>query len=157
MKFKNVACYRYTLYNLIFSLFCKVTLRKHYIIKTTLSVIQKICIQWNNNLKKFFFCFKNKRSKFEVEKVAIWQYFSISSKHRHTLFLILVFCPSQIKKLHYNRAGQQFCFMHLVRGWHFLCRKEITIRSFSLILSFRDYNHFISRQLHSVHMMSWRM
>ena len=44
-EIKNVAWYRYTLYNLIFSLFCTVTLRKHYIIKATLSVIQKICIQ----------------------------------------------------------------------------------------------------------------
>ena len=36
--------------------------------------------------KKFFFGYENKLSKYEVEKVAIWQYFSISGKHRHTLF-----------------------------------------------------------------------
>ena len=36
--------------------------------------------------KKFFFCYKDKRSKFEDENVAIWQYFSINGKHRHTVF-----------------------------------------------------------------------
>ena len=44
--------------------------------------------------KKNFFCYKNKRSKFEVEKVAIW----------HTLFNICVLSFTN-KKLHYNRAG----------------------------------------------------
>ena len=32
------------------------------------------------------------------------------------------------KKLHYNRAGQQFFNAPCVTGWHLLCRKEITIR-----------------------------
>ena len=31
------------------------------------------------------------------------------------------------KKLHYNRAGQQFLLMHLLRGCNFLCRKENSI------------------------------
>ena len=66
MKFKNVAWYRCSLQNLIFSLFYRVTLRKHFIIKA--------CIQCQNNFKTiFFFCYKNKCSKFEFEKVAIWQ------------------------------------------------------------------------------------
>ena len=47
--------------------------------------------------KKIFFCYKNKRSKFEIEKVAIWQYFSISGKHGAYTFLIFVYCPSHIK------------------------------------------------------------
>ena len=76
--------------------------------------------------KKFFFCYNNKRSKFEVEKVTIWQYFSISSKHRAYRFLIFVFCPSQIKNYIITAVGSNF-FMHLVTGWHLLCRKEITI------------------------------
>ena len=39
MKFKKVALYRYSLLKLIFSLFCGVSLRKHYIIKARWSVI----------------------------------------------------------------------------------------------------------------------
>ena len=46
---------------------------------------------------KFFFSYKNIRSKYEAEKVAIWQHFLISDKHRTYPFLIYVFCPSQIK------------------------------------------------------------
>ena len=33
-----------------------------------------------------FFSYKSKRSKYEVEKVAIWQHLLISGKHRHTPF-----------------------------------------------------------------------
>ena len=47
--------------------------------------------------KKIFFFYKNKRSKFEIEKVAIRQYFSISGNHLAYTFLIFVFCLSQIK------------------------------------------------------------
>ena len=35
------------------------------------------------------------------------------------------------KQLHYNRVHQQIFLMHLVGGWHFLCRKENTIRVFA--------------------------
>ena len=40
MKLKKITWYLYPILNLIFSLFCGVTLRKHYIIKATLSEIQ---------------------------------------------------------------------------------------------------------------------
>ena len=76
MKFKKVSWYRYPIENLIFSLFYLVSLRKHYIIKATLSVFTD---------KKFFFGYKNKCSKYEDEKVAIWQQFLKSGKHRYTL------------------------------------------------------------------------
>ena len=36
--------------------------------------------------KIFFFGYKNKQSKYDVEEVAIWQHFFISGKHRHNLF-----------------------------------------------------------------------
>ena len=64
----------YTIWKFIFSLFCGVTLRKHYIIT---------CI-----VKRKFFGYKNKCSKNEIEKFAVWQHFLISGKHK---------CPSQIK------------------------------------------------------------
>ena len=51
--------------------------------------VKKICF--------FFFWLQKKLSRNEVEKLAIWQYFLISGKHRAYSFLILVFCPSQIK------------------------------------------------------------
>ena len=57
----------------------------------------------------FFFCYKNKRSKFEVEKVSIWQYFSISGNTDIQFFNICVLSFSN-KKLHYNRGGQQFFY-----------------------------------------------
>ena len=42
-------------------------------------------------------------------------------------FLIFVFCSFQIKN--YIITGLVSIFlMHLVRGWHFLCRKEKTFR-----------------------------
>ena len=47
--------------------------------------------------KNFFFVIKTSARNLKSKKVAIWQYFSISGKHRHTLFLIFVFCPFQIK------------------------------------------------------------
>ena len=50
--------------------------------------------------------------------------FILSGKHRHTLFM---FCPSQIKNLHYNRVITAIFLMHLVKGWHLPCRKENTI------------------------------
>ena len=58
-------------------------------------------------LKNCFFVYKNKLSKYKVEKVAIWQYFLKSGKHRHTLFYICVLSFSN-EILHYNEAGQQF-------------------------------------------------
>ena len=73
--------------------------------------------------KKFFFGYKNKRSKFEVEKVAIWQYFSISLAYT---FLIFLFYPFQIKNYIITGLVSNF-LMHHVTGWHLLCRKEITI------------------------------
>ena len=48
--------------------------------------------------EKNFFGYKNTRSKFEVEKVAIWQYFSISGKHIH--FLNICVLSFSNKKLH---------------------------------------------------------
>ena len=78
MKFKKVACYRYPILKLIFSLLCRVSLRKHYIIKATWSV--------KNRVQKFVVDYKKKYSKNKVEKLAIWQHFLISGKHRHTLF-----------------------------------------------------------------------
>ena len=56
--------------------------RKHYVIKSTF--LTKL---------KNLHC---KRCKYEVEKVAIWQHFLISGKHRACPFLLFVFCP-QIK------------------------------------------------------------
>ena len=44
----------------------------------------------------------------KLKKVAIWQYLSISGKHRHTLFLIFVFCPSQIKNYIITRLVSNF-------------------------------------------------
>ena len=38
------------------------------------------------HVKNVFFSYKNKRSKYEVEIVAIWQHFLISGKHRYTRF-----------------------------------------------------------------------
>ena len=43
-------------------------------------------------------------TKYEVEKVSIWQHFLINA---HTFFNICVLSFPN-KKLHYNRAGQQF-------------------------------------------------
>ena len=70
---------RYPILNLIFSLFCGVTLKKHYI----------------TVLKNVVFGYKNQRSNIEVEKVKIWQQFLISGKWYS--FLIFAFCPTQIK------------------------------------------------------------
>ena len=39
-----------------------------------------------------------------------------------------MFCPSQIKNYIITRLVSNFFFMHLVTGWHLLCRKEFTIR-----------------------------
>ena len=44
-NFQKSAEDRYPILKLIFSLFCGLTLRKHYIIKATWSVIRNICIQ----------------------------------------------------------------------------------------------------------------
>ena len=55
-------------------------------------------------LEHCFLGYENKRLKYE----AIWQHFLISGKHRAYPFLIFVCCPSQLKKFHYNRTGQQF-------------------------------------------------
>ena len=80
---------------------------------------------------KIFFCYKNQRSRYEVEKVAIWQLFLISGKPRAWPFLIFVFCPCQIKNYIITGLVSNF-LMHLVRGWHFLFRKEniITQRTY---------------------------
>ena len=44
------------------------------------------------------------------------------------------------KKLHYNRAGQQCTFlMHLVRGWHLLCRKENNHKYFQYCIHFHRF------------------
>ena len=69
-------------------------------------------------------------SKYVVEKVAIWQHFLISDKHRaYPPFFDICVLSFSNKKLHYNRVGQQFFFlMHLLRGWDLLCRKENTIK-----------------------------
>ena len=48
-------------------------------------------------LTNFFFGYNNKRSKYEAEKVTIWQHFLISGKLRTYPFLIFVLCSSQIK------------------------------------------------------------
>ena len=47
--------------------------------------------------KKFVFDYKNKCSKYEVEKLAIWRHFVISGKPRTDPFLIFVLCSSEIK------------------------------------------------------------
>ena len=75
-------------------------------------------------LKKiFFFDYKNKRSKYEVEKVSIWQHFLISGKHRHTFFLKFVFCSSRIKNDSVTGLVSNF-LMLLARGWHFSLQKR---------------------------------
>ena len=78
--------------------------------------------------KKKFFFYKNKRSKFEVEKVVIWQYFSISGKHRHTFFLIFVLCRSHIKNYIIIGLVSKF-FNAPCKRVHLFCRKENTITS----------------------------
>ena len=74
----------------------------------------------------YFFGYKNKRSKYEVEKVSIWQHFLRSGKYKNTFFLIFLLCPSQIKIYIITGVVSNF-LMHLVIGWHLLCRKENTI------------------------------
>ena len=81
---KKIAWYRYSISNLIFSLFCGVTLRKRYIIEAKWSVILKNL--YSVLKKNFFFGYKTKRSKYKVENVAIWQHFLINDKHRLPLF-----------------------------------------------------------------------
>ena len=79
----------------------------------------------------FFFYYKNKCSKYEDEKVAVWQHFLISGKHRHTLFNICVLSFTN-KKIHYNRAGHNF-FNALSKGvrslrqksWNLYCTRGI--------------------------------
>ena len=126
---KKVACYRYPILKLIFSLFYRVTLRKHYIIKAIWSVIQKNCIQYSAfSIKKTLFCYKKKALKNEHQTLAIWR----SGKHRAYPFLIFVLCSSKIKNCIITGLVSNF-LMHLVRGWHFLCRKENIISRRSLV------------------------
>ena len=66
-----------------------------------------------HSVLKIFFGYKNKRSKYEVEKVVTMA----------TPFLIFVFCPSEIKNYIITMLVSNF-LMHLVRGWHLLCRKK---------------------------------
>ena len=67
-----------------------------------------------------------KCSKKVVEKIAIWQHFLISGKHRVYPFLISVLCSSQTKN--YIIIGLVINFsLHYARGRHLLCRKENTI------------------------------
>ena len=61
------------------------------------SNIKKIEFSVRTVLKNIFFVYKNKRSKYEVKNVAIWQQFLISGKHRAYPILMFVFCASQIK------------------------------------------------------------
>ena len=77
---------RWNLKNLIFLLFCGVTLRKHYIIKATLSVIKNFAFSIN-----FFLVIKTSTQNMttSTQKLAIWQHFLISGKHRRTLFSYL--------------------------------------------------------------------
>ena len=86
------------------------------------SNIKKNCIQC---VKIFFLIIKKKCSKNEVVKLASWQHFLISGKHRAYPFSIFVLCSSQIKNYIITGLVSNF-LIHLVRGWHFLCRKENT-------------------------------
>ena len=74
MKFKKNRTSNYTLSNLEFNFFIDLWMN----LKETISV--------RTGLKKYFFGCKNKRSKYGVEKVSIWQHFLLNGKHKHTLF-----------------------------------------------------------------------
>ena len=58
-----------------------------------------------------------------------------------------MFCPSHIKNYIITGLVSNF-FMHLVTGWHILCRKEITISSLLLlVISAKVVEHFISARI----------
>ena len=71
----------------------------------------------------------------------MWPYFSISGKHSYSLFLIFVFCPSQIKNYIITGLVNNF-LMHLVKGRH-IYRKENTIRDFARNLLRRNRQRYI--------------
>ena len=104
MKFKN--CRLVSLSTLEFNFFIvlqsnlKETLHYKRYMVSNIKNLHSVLEQFK---KKILFCYTNKRSKFEVEKVAIWQYYSISGKHKAYHFLIVVFCPFQIKN--YIKTG----------------------------------------------------
>ena len=83
--------------------------------------LHSVLQQFKNN---FFFCYQSKRLKFEVEKVMIWQYFSISGKHRHTLFLVFVLCPSHIKNYIITGLVSNFFYTPCNRVTSFLQKRN---------------------------------
>ena len=93
------------------------------------SNIKKIAFSVRTVLKNLFLVIKKGFNKWS-QKLAIWRHFVMSGKHRVFPFLIIVLFSSQIQNYIITQLVSNF-LMHLVRGWHFLWRKENTIRVFA--------------------------
>ena len=90
------------------------------------SNIKKFAISVSTVLKILFLIIK-KHSKNEVEKLTIWRHFLRSCKHRVYPFFNICVLSFSNKKYIITGLVNNF-LMHLVRRWHFFCRKENTIR-----------------------------